>query len=96
MKELIERIMNESVSKSQAKRIADKAGLTGELSSDDIQEVVSIFIKSKDIDDFIRKALKAKIDHLEGRRTYEQEWHDYYFALNSVKEISKKLSEAKG
>ena len=46
-----------------------------------MKKVVGIYLKCRNVNDFIKKALKAKIDTLEGLRTSEQLWHDIWFAL---------------
>jgi hypothetical protein len=51
----------------------------------DMDKVVSLYLKHRNsVDKFVDAALRAKIGTRDNRRTYEQEWHDIWFALRAV------------
>ena len=52
---------------------------------DDSDKVIALYLKHRNsVDKFVDAAVRAKIDTREHRRTYEQEWHDIWFALRAV------------
>lgn len=49
------------------------------------EKVIALYLKHKNsVDKFVAAAVRAKIDTRDHRRTYEQEWHDIWFALRAV------------